>query len=357
MLNLRKIAVISTGNGGQSMAAYLSHKGYSVSLYAREPERVSMFASNRFHLHGEIEAEAAIDLISCDMAEVIRDASIILVTTPAQYHSVIATYMAGSLQDGQMVVLNPGRTLGTYEFDRTLRGLNCRAQILLGETDTFVFTCRCKKPGHPHIYGIKHNLAVAGHLPEDTEPLRARMAELFGEAVAAESVLHTGLSNVGMLFHPLPILMNITRVEAKEEFLYYKEGISPMVADILTRMDKERVAVAAALGIRVPTVMEWLESHYGSAGDTLYERIQNTKAYQEVLAPTDIDTRYIFEDIQTGCVPVSCLGKRLGIETRVIDSVIAWASAVYGRDFMSTGRNEDRIDYEAICASAAELPA
>lgn len=357
MLNLNRIAVISTGNGGQSMAAYLSHKGYSVSLYAREQERVSMFSSKRFHLHGVIEAEAAIDLISCDMAEVIHDASVILVTTPAQYHSVIATYMAGCLQDGQMVILNPGRTLGTYEFDRTLRGLNSRARILLGETDTFVFTCRCKKPGHPHIYGIKRNLAVAGHQPEDTEPLRSRMSELFGEAVAAESVLHTGLSNVGMLFHPLPILMNITRVEAKEEFLYYKEGISPMVADILTRMDAERISVAAALGIRVPTVMEWLESHYGSMGNTLYERIQNTKAYQEVLAPTDVDTRYIFEDIQTGCVPVSCLGKRLGVETRVIDSVIAWASAVYGRDFMSTGRNEDRIDYEAICVSATELPA
>jgi Glycerol-3-phosphate dehydrogenase len=357
MLNLRKIAVISTGNGGQSMAAYLAHKNYAVSLYAREEERVRMFSGNRFVLHGEVEADAAVELISCDMAEVIRGASVILVTTPAQYHSVVATHMASCLQDGQMVILNPGRTFGTYEFDRTLRGLGCHARILLGETDTFVFTCRCKKPGHPYIYGIKHNLLVAGHLPEDTEHIRRRMVELFGEAVAAESVLQTGLSNIGMLFHPLPILMNITRVEAKEEFLYYKEGISPMVADILTRMDTERVAVAEALGVRVPTVMEWLAERYGSSGDTLYERIQNTKAYQNVLAPTDVDTRYIFEDIQTGCVPVSCLGKRIGVDTRVINSVIAWASAVYRRDFMATGRNEERIDLDAICAPAEILPA
>ncbi|MEA5040147.1 MAG: NAD/NADP octopine/nopaline dehydrogenase family protein [Clostridiaceae bacterium] len=357
MLNIRKIAVISTGNGGQSMAAYLAHKGYSVSLYAREEERVKMFRDNRFVLHGEVEAEAAVEMISCNMTEVIQDASVILVTTPAQYHSVVASHMAGCLQDGQMVVLNPGRTFGTYEFDRTLRRLGCRARVLLGETDTFVFTCRCREPGHPHIYGIKHNLLVAGHLPDDTEHIRTRMAELFGEAVAAESVLHTGLSNIGMLFHPLPILMNITRVEAKEEFLYYKEGISPMTADILTRMDTERMAVANALGIRVPTVMEWLADHYGSAGDTLYARIQNTKAYQNVLAPTDVDTRYIFEDIQTGCVPVSCLGKHLGVPTPIIDSVISWASSVYGRDFMVTGRNGERIDLDAVCGKAEILPA
>ena len=354
MLNQNRIAVISTGNGGQSMAAYLAHKGYDVSLYAREQERVDMFRDNGFQLRGEVEADVHVSLISCHMAEVIRDASVILVTTPAQYHSVIATRLAGCLSDGQMVVLNPGRTFGTYEFRRTLDGLGCRADVLLGETDTFVFTCRCLTPGKPIIYGIKHGLRVAAHRPEDTEALRARMAGLFGEAVAAESVLHTGLSNIGMIFHPLPILMNITRVEAKEDFRYYIDGISPLVADILTRMDAERVAVAAALGLRVPTAMDWLNVHYGSTGDTLYERIQNTRAYQNVLAPTDVDTRYIFEDIQTGCVPFSCVGRRLGVETRIIDSAIAWASAVYGRDFRAMGRNEERIDLDGICHSAEE---
>ena len=37
------------------------------------------------------------------------------------------------LVDGQTVVLNPGRTFGTYVFEKTLRENGCKADILLGK--------------------------------------------------------------------------------------------------------------------------------------------------------------------------------------------------------------------------------
>jgi len=57
-MNNKKIAVISSGNGGQSMAAYFAYLGYKVTLYAREAERVDMFPDNRFVLSGEVFGEA-----------------------------------------------------------------------------------------------------------------------------------------------------------------------------------------------------------------------------------------------------------------------------------------------------------
>ena len=140
--------------------------------------------------------------------------------------------------------------------------------------------------------------------------------------------------------------MNITRVEAKEDFKFYVQGISPLVAGILEKMDLERVAVANAFGVAVPSARRWLEECYGSRGDSLYEQIQNTDAYKTVLAPTDIDTRYIFEDILTGCVPTSCAGIAAGVQTEVLDTLIRWASILYGRDFRAEGRNEHMIDFE-----------
>lgn len=351
----KKIAVISSGNGGQAMAGYFSHLGYQVSLYVREQERVDMFGSNTFKLDGVIECVTDIDLISCDMEAVIKDAYLIMVTTPSQYHSVVAKTMAPYLEDGQIVVLNPGRTLGTYEFVKVLNDYGCTADVTVGETETFIFTCRCLKPGHPMIYTIKHGVEVAAHEQERTKMLVDTLNELFPEVQPAKSTLHTGLCNIGMIFHPLPILMNITRVEAKEGFLFYMEGISPLVANIIERMDKERIAVAEALGIKVLSAYDWLWERYGSDGDTLYERIQDTGAYATVLAPTDIDTRYIFEDVRTGCVPVSCLGKELGVDTYIIDSVIQWASTVYNFNFMKYGRNEQVVDFPKLIEDAKHI--
>ncbi|HML48181.1 MAG TPA: NAD/NADP octopine/nopaline dehydrogenase family protein, partial [Clostridia bacterium] len=164
--------------------------------------------------------------------------------------------------------------------------------------------------------------------------------------------IETIRKDVGMVFHPLPILMNITRVEAKESFLYYREGISPVVADVLERLDGERVAVAAALGVNVPSAKEWLKRSYGARGDSLYACLQDTGAYGTVKAPTDIDTRYVQEDVPTGCVPVSCLGRRAGVKTPVIDSAIQWAGSVYGRNYFEEGRGGAQIDFGGVLNAA-----
>ena len=353
-MNLKRIAVISTGNGGQAMAAYLALHGYSVALYAREQERVDMFHTNKFTLSGIESGTANIDLISCDMEEIIRDAAIVLVTTPAQYHPIVARAMAKHLENYQLVVLNPGRTLGTYAFEKTLQESGLNADILLCETETFPFTCRCIAPGNPMIYGIKKDVKLAAHHPNKTAAAVARLTPLFPAIIPAKSVFETGFANMGMVFHPLPILMNITRVEHKEGFHFYTEGISPLVANILTRLDAERVAVACAANVIVPDALTWLKHHYGASGDTLYEGFQSTQAYKNVMAPTDIDTRYIFEDVCTGCVPVSAIGKLLNVPTPIIDSVIAWATAVYDYDFYSNGRNETMFNLKELIQGIGE---
>ena len=346
MIKRKKIAVISTGNGGQSMAAYFSYLGYEVALYAREKERVDMYKTNTFELHGVVEGKTNIDIISDNMEEVIKDAYLIMVTTPSQYVSkAVAPVMAPHLKDGQIVVLNPGRTLGSHVFYNKLRELGCKTDFILAETDTFVFTCRCTELGRPHIYAIKSNVSVATYNRKDIDQVINALSVFFPKMIPAKSVLHTGLSNIGMVFHPLPILMNITRVEAKENFLYYIEGISPLVANVLDRLDAERVAVAARLGIEIPSAFEWLNLCYGSTGSSLYARIQNTGAYTSVYAPIDIDTRYVFEDIQTGCVPVSCLGKAIEVPTPVVDSVIHWASTIYDYNFFQEGFNAGKFDF------------
>ena len=57
-LNEKRVAVISSGNGGQSMAAWYALHGWEVRLYAREAERVAMFPSAEFILSGAVSGRA-----------------------------------------------------------------------------------------------------------------------------------------------------------------------------------------------------------------------------------------------------------------------------------------------------------
>jgi opine dehydrogenase len=286
------------------------------------------------------------------MAEVIKDAHLIMVTTPTQYHKAVAREMAASLEDGQIIVLNPGRTFGTHVFCGALRRHGCRARVIVAEAETFVFACRCARIAEPYIYGIKENVRVAAHNPADTPAAVGALRRLFPSILPAASTLHTSFANIGMIFHPLPILLNITRIEAKEKFLYYMQGISPLVANILDRMDEERLAVAGAYGVEPLSAFDWLKEHYGSEGETLYDRIQSTPAYANILAPIDIDTRYIYEDMLTGCVPFYCAGAAAGVDTPIIKSAILWASTVYATDFMQNGRNENDVDFSAVAGQS-----
>ena len=109
--------------------------------------------------------------------------------------------------------------------------------------------------------------------------------------------------------------------------------------------------MAKALGINIVTVNEWLREKYGSTGNNLYEAIQNTNAYADVYAPTSIYSRYVFEDIPTGLIPLFCLGKKLGVDTPIAKAVIDWATALYSFDFLGRSRNETKMDLDAIIRS------
>ena len=338
------------------MAAYFANIGYSSSLYAREPERVEMFPKNRvFNLKGIVEGNPVVDLISCSMRDVIADAHLIMVTTPAQYHHNVAADMAPFLQDGQIIVLNPGRTFGTYVFKKVLESNGCTKDIIIAEAETFVFACRCTRVAQPYIHGMKKKVMIAAHNPTDTNEVVNVLEPIFpGIFRPAPSVMFTSFSNIGMIFHPLPILLNITRVEAQEKFYFYTQGISPLVANIIERLDRERVDVANMYGVKVLSAFDWINEHYGSVGDTLYERIQNTSAYSKITAPVDIDTRYIYEDILTGCVPMYYAARTVGLELPVTNSIILWASTIYSSDFKQHGRGPNVINFDELVSDSAK---
>ena len=59
--------------------------------------------------------------------------------------------------------------------------------------------------------------------------------------------------------------------------------------------------------------------------------------------PFTVNHRYLTEDIPIGCHVFHELGKKYGVKTPVIDSMIAMASAMLERDFYAEGYTLDYL--------------
>ncbi|MFU0782071.1 MAG: Glycerol-3-phosphate dehydrogenase [Thermoanaerobacterium thermosaccharolyticum] len=352
-MNLPSFSVIGAGNGGQAMAAHLSLMGFTVNLYNRTREKLIPILNNGgIYLEGAICGFAKLNMITDSMEDAIRDVDIIMVTIPASGHSDVAYEMLPYLKSGQIIVLNPGRTFGAIEFYNIIRARS-DLNVVISETDTFIYACR-SNDGRGKIFRIKDVVSLASIPSWKTNYVVDLLKLAYTQIVPAENVLETSLNNIGSIFHPAPTLLNSARIETTEgSFQYYLEGISPSVAKILERMDRERVAVAHALGVNAITALDWLKDTYGVVSDNLYEAIQNTDAYKGLLAPRTLDCRYIFEDVPMSLVPISSIGRQLGISTHTIDSIIHLASCMHEKNYWKIGRTVGKLGLEG--KSVAEI--
>ena len=112
------------------------------------------------------------------------------------------------------------------------------------------------------------------------------------------------------------------------------------MANVIEKLDEERLALAKAFGMNIPSAFEWLDIVYGSQGDSLYLRLQATSQYDEILSPTDITTRYIYEDIPTGIVPMLELAKLANTPHKHMELVLELANSLYYIDFSVIGRHD-----------------
>ena len=134
-------------------------------------------------------------------------------------------------------------------------------------------------------------------------------------------------------------MMNIGWIESdKVDFKYYYDGISKSVAHLLEKMDAERQAVARVGGYPVESVADWLRRTYSVDGADLFECIRNNGAYREIDAPPTLNTRYIFEDVPNGLVPVEAMGREFGVPTPNITTIINLACSVMDTDYRRMGR-------------------
>ncbi len=111
MARKEKYAVIGAGCGGQAIAGYLASIGFDVTLYNRSSIRIKPIQRRGYiDLCGVLKGRGKLSYAGTDIAKALADRDIIMVVVTANAHKAMARKMAPFLRDGQIIVLNPGRT-------------------------------------------------------------------------------------------------------------------------------------------------------------------------------------------------------------------------------------------------------
>ncbi|MBO8160849.1 MAG: NAD/NADP octopine/nopaline dehydrogenase family protein [Thermosipho sp. (in: Bacteria)] len=344
------ITVIGAGNGGLALAGFLGMRGYKVTLYNRSLKRISAFMKSKvIKLEGEVVGKVVIENVTTDIEEALKDAKLIMIVVPAFAHADIAKKVAKYVKDGQIFVLNPGRTFGALEFWNALKKEGVKKDLIVAEAQTFLFASRTSNPGVSHIFRIKNAVPVSA-LPARRNPeLKEVLEEVLPEFQVVDSTLYTSFNNIGAVFHPATLILNSGRVESTYgKFEFYLEGITPSVAKVLEKIDHERCVVARTMGIEPMSAVEWLNYAYDVQGNNLFDAIHNNSGYQGIIAPPSLQNRYIFEDVPMSLVPISSMAKKLGIETPAIDSIVYLSSIMMNRNFYKEGRTLERLGIDNL---------
>lgn len=364
---MSKVTVIGAGNGGVTAAYHFAKLGNEVCIYD-DPKFDTQIKAIK--ASGGIEALAEdhncqmcfpgfsqIALATTDIKEAMDFANIFVMVCPSFAQETLFMSMLPYFKKNQTLLLMPGN-YGGLVLRRILKEQGKEdLNLTIGDAISIPWACRIVRPGVITIMGIKEflPLSVMGekqHRESATEQLREILPipiEVLSNPIAA------GLENINFGGHPLLTTLNMGILENfNGEFNYYKDCCSTATANAAARMDKERLSVGKALGIKLRTELEAMNALYASDYDTVYDFNRASTTHGKINnAPNSSKARYITEDVAYLLVPCYEFASICGLKVPIVESCIHIASAYNNTNYFETGRTLksmglDKMNYEEL---------
>jgi opine dehydrogenase len=333
---IQNIAIIGAGNGGKAAAADLALQGKNVRLFEFPEYRGNVeeiMETRSLKATGAVEGQAALELITCNLAEALEGADSIMVCTQALAHDRVAQELAPLIRSEQLVTLNPGSTGGSLHFTRVFREFGLKKLPTFVETSTLTYGCRAKAATVDIPVKVKR--VMYGTLPApDIDSIGPELETLYPGLCRGASVLEAGLNNANPIIHPPITILNAARIEKEgENMFFYRDGVSPSVARLIRKLDEERMALLRALGYPAqPDPVTCVEQGYAASTD-YYECYRHGPGFQDFRCPNTLDNRYFHEDIGMGLVMFCSLAKMLDVPTPTCRGVVYMGEILSGVDY------------------------
>ena len=354
---IKTVAIVGAGPGGHRLVANLGLAGYRLRLNDIDDAKLAAVRER-----GGIEVEgtpggfAPLDLATTDLRATVEGADLIIVVSGGNTQPGVARALAPLLVDGQSILLIQGNTGGSLIVRRELDRAGCRADIELAETDTYPYAMRWVAPTLMRQTTQKRWVQIAAFPGNRSHAAHARIVRLFPQAVAVPDILHTGLTNMNAMLHVANCVANAARIERGGGHMFYGEGVTAAVARIYAAIDAERMAIASALGVQIPNLVDWVERAYNVREADLVKTFARLTydadgPYVANKAAGTLDHKYVTEDVPTGLIPMQELGSATGTPTPAINTLVEMARLMTGRTFAAEARTLERLGLAGLNAA------
>ena len=333
-----RVAVLGAGNGGVASAFDFAQHGHDVSLYSTPEYGGNVVAVHRaggIRASGDLEGFEAIRYSGNDIGEAMDGAELVVLVGPAYSTEPLAAESRPHLTQGMAVLICPGSCAGAIAFKRAAGLELADTGVVVGETSTLPYAVRVTEPGVVNVFlKLTTGVYVAGLPRSGTDRLYDLVKDVWPAVEQADSVFQTTLQNGNPVIHPAVTLLNAALLERTGgDFLFYEDGVTESVGRLIEAVDRERIAVARALGVSIfsePALGVrqgyMLEENYSTGYST-------APGFLGIAAQSQLDHRYLTEDVGYSLTFLSDLATRLSVPTPVMDAVITIASVVLARDF------------------------
>ena len=345
-----KVCVLGAGAIGLTYCGLLTARGHDVLLLSESGEipprqtfEGAFEGTFRFSTVPSLEeaAQRAEVLVFARRAEAIRPTIEAVVPLLCPHHAV---------------VISAELSFASLHFAAALAAAGKPARIIPWST---TLATAQKRPDGIRVGTIRGTVDMA--VTDALDPLTGKQicSDLFGDNFRVlRSPLAIGLSNLNPQIHLANGLANLTRIEKGEDWENYG-CITPAVGRLIESLDRERLAVAQALGIGVRDVFE----HYvrtfpkirpASVSDMAQQVCRDSPGTK---GPTELATRYLTEDIPYGIVPLCNLARDLGVAVPLHEAGVTLVSGYLGRDLRRANDlgavNEDFWRKTLLCSEAS----
>lgn len=345
-----RVAAYVSGPDGVGLAAHTAVLGCRVRVLGKTSGDVEVLGSMRgVNVDGEVKGFARFEWVGSDPKVGLEGADLILVAAPVHRYPAAARFFAPHLHDGQAVVLIPGRLGGALSFFQALRREGCQQQVYVCESQTSLYQTEMESPAQVTIGRIENDVPLSAlpafALPEVLSVLNSALPYF----VTGHDVLRTGLNNPWTFLFPGLAVLNAAAIEERGgSFQLFREGITPATGAVLEAIDRERVAVAESLAIKVVAAYDWLRRIHGATGSNLFQALRSSGARFSMDEPRSFGDPVVLDCLAFGLVPLVAFAEKMGVPTPKVRALIEIASALLDRDLMKEGCNASAMGLEDV---------
>ena len=354
-----KIAIVGCGNAGLIHAAKLIENNVSVALL-----KTSETANNEFfdiickeggynvkdETNGGRRFFVKPAFITRDVEKAISFGDVIMVMTTTSQHEIVAQKIAPYVRDGQIISLIPGY-MGSLLFKKYIH-----KDVTYNEWETTAYNGRIVDSMYVRITFYNPRNAISVLPVVRAESVLDIMSGLFPNTkYLRKHILESALHNPNMIVHPIGILFSASRIEySKGEFWMYKEAFTDSVISVIKAFDRSKNEVLNAFGC---DALDYFEAaKWRNERDLNIDAMTVFRSFADSSnkGPSVINHRYLNEDVPMGLGLFVSIGKIVGVDTSVQESIMKLASALLDKDLFASSRtiqyllNKDIVSAEDV---------